>query len=167
MHSVIKIVSGGQTGADRGGLEAARDLGLQRGGWAPRGWISEDGTIPLWYREGMRESSGSYRLRTEQNAVDSDGTLILSFGDLALDSGSYLTTKLCRKHGRPHRHFRISQVHGFLLSAMCLSWIWEHHVTVLNVAGPRESRERGIQAATRQFLVEVLRRTGEDAPCAP
>ena len=42
----LKIVSGGQTGVDRGALQAAMDLGLDWGGWAPKGWRSEDGTIP-------------------------------------------------------------------------------------------------------------------------
>ena len=51
----LKIVSGGQTGADRGGLLAAMDLGLDWGGWAPKGWRSEDCTIPSGYREKMQE----------------------------------------------------------------------------------------------------------------
>ena len=41
----VKIVSGGQTGVDRGALEAAMALGLDFGGWSPHGWIAEDGTI--------------------------------------------------------------------------------------------------------------------------
>ena len=50
----VKIVSGGQTGVDRGALEAAVALGLEFGGWAPHGWIAEDGTIPAQYRERCR-----------------------------------------------------------------------------------------------------------------
>ncbi|MBO7684653.1 MAG: hypothetical protein J6T51_08020 [Kiritimatiellae bacterium] len=42
----LKIVSGGQTGVDRGALQAAMDLGLPWGGWAPKGWRAENGTIP-------------------------------------------------------------------------------------------------------------------------
>ena len=45
----FKIVSGGQTGVDRGGLEAAIALGLPYGGWVPKGLIAEDGTVPLKY----------------------------------------------------------------------------------------------------------------------
>ena len=51
----IKIVSGGQTGVDRGALEAAVALGLEFGGWAPHGWIAEDGTIPAEYQVKMKE----------------------------------------------------------------------------------------------------------------
>ncbi|MBR3223272.1 MAG: hypothetical protein IKF72_13710 [Kiritimatiellae bacterium] len=53
----VKIVSGGQTGVDRGALEAAMALGLDFGGWAPHGWIAEGGTIPAQYRERMQVSS--------------------------------------------------------------------------------------------------------------
>ena len=51
----LKIVSGGQTGVDRGALQAAMDLGLDWGGWAPKGWRSEDGTIPPHYRTNMQD----------------------------------------------------------------------------------------------------------------
>lgn len=71
---LTKIVSGGQTGADRAGFEAAREVGLAIGGWAPRGWRAEDGCIPLVYRQFMRESvSPDYKLRTRLNVQDSDG----------------------------------------------------------------------------------------------
>lgn len=79
---VTAIVSGGQTGADRGGLQAAIDLGLGWGGWAPQGWRAEDGEVPTVYREHMRESaSPHYGLRTRLNVQDSDGTLIVSFAE--------------------------------------------------------------------------------------
>ncbi len=42
----LKIVSGGQTGVDQGALEAALDLGLVWGGWVPKGWRAENGTVP-------------------------------------------------------------------------------------------------------------------------
>ena len=42
----LRIVSGGQTGVDRGALQAAMALGLDWGGWAPKGWRAENGPIP-------------------------------------------------------------------------------------------------------------------------
>jgi len=45
----FKIESGGQTGVDRAGLEAAIALGLPYGGWVPKGRLAEDGAVPPRY----------------------------------------------------------------------------------------------------------------------
>ena len=49
MTVITKIVSGGQSGADQGGLDAAIELGIPHGGWCPKGRKSEDGVIPDKY----------------------------------------------------------------------------------------------------------------------
>ncbi len=78
-HSISRIVSGGQTGADRGGLDAAIELGIPHGGWCPKGRKSEDGTIPLIYQL-VETSSSDYKVRTEKNVADSDATVIFTYG---------------------------------------------------------------------------------------
>ena len=72
---VDKVVSGGQTGADRAALEVARELGLATGGWVPRGRLAEDGVIPERY-EGLRETaSEDVACRTKRNVRDADATV--------------------------------------------------------------------------------------------
>ena len=112
----VKIVSGGQTGVDQGALEAAVQLGLEFGGWAPYGWIAEKplGAIPEAYRAAMREYP---------------------------DQGSNA------------KEDALAWLRQFLGMPSAL---------VLNVAGPRESKSPGIQAKTKAFLSEVLRRAGRD-----
>lgn len=62
---VEKIISGGQTGADRGGLEAARTLGIPTGGTAPRGYLTETGPDESLREFGLTESkSSAYVVRT-------------------------------------------------------------------------------------------------------
>jgi hypothetical protein len=79
---IEKIVSGGQTDADQGALDAAIKLGVSYGGWIPKGRITEDGTPPDKYK--LQEMlSDSYPKRTVQNVIDSDGTVII-FHSLAL-----------------------------------------------------------------------------------
>jgi hypothetical protein len=74
--SLLKVISGGQTGVDRAALDAAIELGLDHGGWCPRGRPAEDGVIPARYRlTETREST--YPTRTRYNVLDSDGTLII------------------------------------------------------------------------------------------
>lgn len=159
MTSVSRIISGGQTGADRGGLLAAHDLGIARGGLASAGWRSEDFEIPQWFRTGMTQSgSESYRVRTRANVEASGGTLIVSFGPLPHDSGSMLTAKLARTLVKPCLHLWVWPDGHFhsVGGARLRTWLEAHAIVTLNVAGPRESREPGIQEATRAALVVVL-----------
>src|SRR3982074_1895430 len=58
-----KIISGGQTGADRAGLDFAIEAGLEHGGSVPRGRIAEDGRIDDRYNL-IELSTGSYPART-------------------------------------------------------------------------------------------------------
>ena len=46
---IKKIVSGGQTGADRAGVNAAMEMGIEYGGWFPKGRMAENGKIPTLY----------------------------------------------------------------------------------------------------------------------
>ena len=94
-----RIVSGGQTGVDRGALDAAIELGIPHGGWCPCGRLAKDGEIPARY--GLTETeSPDYALRTEKNVLDSDGTLILCRGRPR--GGTDLTLRLARQHDKPH-----------------------------------------------------------------
>jgi len=74
---ILKIVSGGQTGADRAALDWAIRNGVPCGGWCPKGRRAEDGAIEAKYP--LKESSSrSYLQRTEWNVGDSDGTVVFS-----------------------------------------------------------------------------------------
>jgi hypothetical protein len=69
----VKVISGGQTGADRAGLDFAMAQGIAHGGWCPRGRLAEDGTIPARYQ--LEETpEADYAQRTEWNVRDADGT---------------------------------------------------------------------------------------------
>ena len=107
----FKIISGGQTGADRAALDVAIELGVPHGGWIPKGRLTEEGSLPAKYQ--LKEMpTASYPKRTEQNILDSDGTLIVSHGNLA--GGSALTRKLAKKHQRPWLHIDPRKASAFL-----------------------------------------------------
>ena len=73
-----KIISGGQTGVDRAALDFAKERGIERSGWAPKGWKAEGGTIPEEHRAFMRETvSADYWPRTVFNVNNSTATLIV------------------------------------------------------------------------------------------
>ena len=78
MNRNFKIVSGGQSGVDRAALDFALENKIPCGGWCPKGRLAEDGRIH--HRYPLRETSSTdYRVRTQANVEDSDGTLILYF----------------------------------------------------------------------------------------
>lgn len=154
----MKIVSGGQTGADRGGLDAARELGLPFGGWAPKDWRAEDGAIPEVYRASMQEAGVSrlYTFRTRLNVQDSDGTLIVTLRPGKLTGGSALTWRMCNIHGRPRLHVVLTDPLP-VLNGVLVDWLGRNRIAVLNVAGPRESKQPGLQDLTRRVLASCLR----------
>lgn len=157
---VERVISGGQTGADQGGLLGARDSGLQTGGWAPRGYWTEAFGGLLSASDlrvlGLREADTSDPAhRTLLNVLEACGTLIV--GDVT-GLGTGLTIQLCVDHRRPftvvpwHAGDPVPLRHVDGVRA----WIGKNNVRILNVAGNRESRNTGIGAATRALVCAVL-----------
>ena len=157
MGSMIeKIVSGGQTGVDRAGLDAAMEAGIPVGGYCPKGRLAEDGTVPERYP--LAElTSGRYASRTEKNVVESDGTLVLNLGELT--DGTKATVDFAKEHGRAHLVLQLEEMPAL---QDCLSWIKEHGIRVLNVAGPRESKCPGIYLKAFAYLQELFSARGTD-----
>lgn len=146
----IRIVSGGQTGVDRGALDAAIECGVEHGGWCPAGRRAEDGAIPARY---ALEETGSddYRERTEWNVRDSDATLIFTRG--RPEGGTRLTLELARKW---HRPYRVVDFEEQAQADAIRRWLVQNGFRVLNVAGPRESKAPGIGRQARALLSSVL-----------
>ena len=133
-----KIVSGGQTGADRATLDFAINHKIPHGGWVPKGRLAEDGPLPSKYKL-TEMPTESYQDRTEQNVIDSDGTVIISRGKLT--GGSAYTQKMAKYYSKPCLHIDLRK-HDVLPAAVeLLTWIDERGIKVLNVAGPRASKD--------------------------
>lgn len=148
---IKKIVSGGQTGADRAGLDAAMAAGIPVGGYCPKGRLAEDGTVPDRYPL-IELSKGGYTARTEKNVVESDGTLILNIGRLS--GGTKLTAEYARKHSKPYLIVQLDEVPK---PEMVNQWLKGNAIQTLNVAGPRESKfPEGIYQQSIAFLKAVL-----------
>jgi hypothetical protein len=149
---VLRIVSGGQTGVDRAALDVAIQLGIPHGGWVPKGRLAEDGPLPERYQ--MRETpTAIYSERTEKNVIDSDGTLIISRGELS--GGSETTREMAIKHERPWLHVDLKHTAAFLAAVRIAEWLGTHRIQVLNVAGPRASKDPQIYRNTLTLLETV------------
>lgn len=150
---IQKIISGGQTGADRAALDVAIKHKILHGGWVPEGRLAEDGPIPDKYKLQEMPTS-SYSKRTEQNVIDSDGTLIISHGRLT--GGSAYTGKMVNKHSKPWLHIDLQKTKAFDASFNIYNWIHENKIETLNVAGPRTSKDPKIYSRVKSILEEVL-----------
>jgi hypothetical protein len=148
---IPKIVSGGQTGADRAALDWALWRGVECGGWCPKGRRAEDGAIP-WKYPLIETPSAKYVQRTEWNVREIGGTVIFSIGE-NLSGGSHKTLEFTEKHHKPCLH-----IHPGVKDAgkKLRDFVLENEITTLNVAGQRASKEPGIADFVREILNEAF-----------
>lgn len=149
-----RVISGGQTGADRAGLAAAKAAAVATGGWMPKGFRAMDGARPEFAElYGVREhASERYPPRTALNVKESDATL--RFATDWDSPGERLTLELCARYGRPHFDVPLE---GDAAPADVAAWLAVNDVRVLNVAGNAERTAPGIEAFVTAFLADVFR----------
>ncbi len=150
---IKKIISGGQTGADRAALDVAINLHIPHGGWVPKNRTAEDGPVPAHYQ--LKEmATERYPARTEANVTDSDGTMIITHGELK--GGSRLTREYALKHRKPHLHIDLDARRGDDALYAIVNWIAENHIAVLNVAGSRASEDPDLYDNVFEILNNAL-----------
>jgi hypothetical protein len=161
IRALRKVISGGQTGVDQAALRAARDSGLEIGGWCPPGRQCETGAIPSEFpmKETDQERSPNApdvprSQRTEWNVRDSDGTLVIqstgaSNSEAATeDAGTKWTMKCAARYKRP---LLVCEVDDPNAKEKIRQWLAANATRTLNIAGPRESIAPGI--ADRAYLL--------------
>lgn len=159
--SVVTIVSGGQTGADRAALDFALEHYMPHDGWCPLGRRAEDGAIEERYQ--LREtSSRSYHVRTRQNVEDTDGTVVFTIAEQA-SGGTALTLRLAEQFDKPMLHLardahdRPGTAEAIRQAASELNaFVTLHNIRRLNVAGPRASQEPKVASYVWSVLAAAL-----------
>ncbi len=150
----LKIVSGGQTGVDRAALDAALESGVSAGGWCPEGRQAEDGPIAEKYP--LQElPDGSYKERTLKNVQDSDATVIIYFESISGGTGE--TLAYCLKENKPYLLIDGSGISEESASKQIKHFIDENQISLLNVAGPRASKEKRAYEYTKQVITLMLK----------
>lgn len=149
----LKIISGGQTGADRAALDIALKLKIPCGGWCPADRRAEDGVIADRYPLTPQRGAG-YRQRTRKNVQDSDGTVIAAFGKLT--GGSKATAADCKKFNKPCLVIDAGKTTPAEAAILLAVFLLRHRIHILNVAGPRASRQPGIYGFVSDVLMHLL-----------
>lgn len=148
-----KIISGGQVGADQAALDAAIKCNFPHGGWIQKGRKTKSGILPDKYELEEMPVAG-YKERIEQNVIDSDGTVIISHGDLT--GGADYSMKMTERHKRPTLHIDLKETPAFIAASNINTWVLENKIEVLNVAGSRASEDPDIYRNTMYILEDSI-----------
>jgi len=154
-YKIKKIISGGQSGADRGALNAAIHLGIPHGGYCPKGRKAEDGPIPKHYQL-TETSSTNYAIRTVENILQSDGTLLFTRGQPT--GGSLLTKEIAEKKNKP-----FLQIDLFVANTpneafkLIHPWLEKEQIAILNIAGTRASKDPKIEKNVFSILLRLFK----------
>lgn len=147
---LTQVISGGQAGADIGGVKAAKDMHVMTGGWMPQNFITENGMHPEYAAlYSMKETDTiDYLDRTFRNVQDSDATIW--FGKINTH-GYHATARSCIRARKPFMVFDGTN------RTNIASFIAEHSMTVINITGNRESGNPGIEEMTYKEVTEIIR----------
>ncbi len=147
---IRRIISGGQTGADRAAFDFALENGLEIGGFVPKNRIAEDGAIPEKYLNLQETATENYAERTELNVKNSDATIIFSHGELK--GGSLLTRQFAEKYEKPFFHCDFLR----LDFEKAKKWLDSIDCENLNIAGSRDLEDSEIYRKTKNFLQRLV-----------
>lgn len=130
-----RVISGGQTGSDQAGLQAAKDCQIETGGWAPNKWQTYIGPRKDFLKSfNLKEHSSGYKDRTWANVRDSDGTIRLASNFSS--SGERCTLNAINKFKKPYLDielidtpFRVNHTDSII------KFIIDNQIETLNIAG--------------------------------
>lgn len=165
-HFFSALRSGGQTGVDRGVHRSARHLGIEICGWVPKGKLARD-PIPEEYFPMLKEMTDAefpqlvgvtdklerYLIRTEQNAKEGHGTLVIVKSMSEYCGGTLYTAQMAKKHNKPCYVFNFSESPSV---DELVKWIKSNLIYELNVGGPNEEKSPGIDQAAYDLMSEVI-----------
>jgi hypothetical protein len=148
-----KIISGGQTSADRAALDAAIKLGIPHGGWMPKGRITETGTLPETYQL-LETATDNYSDCIRKNVKDSKGTLIVFYDKLTGDL--YQAERETLKLRHQLLGVDLKQKNALQAASLVNDWIQLRQIDVLYVIGPSTAENPNIGNHARLMIERAL-----------
>ncbi|KTD49585.1 putative molybdenum carrier [Legionella rubrilucens] len=156
---IEKIVSGGQTGVDQAALLIATEMGIDIGGWCPKGGLDENNVNVLKQFPALKEATTSDPdERTKLNIRDSDGTLIIVPSwplPERVKDGTKLTIEDAERQKKHHLIISLDNKDEAVQNIK--AWINDNDIRVLNIGGPRESNSPGIHQGACELFRDLFK----------
>ena len=173
---IKKIISGGQTGGDLGGLEGARLLNIETGGTAPPNFISGNKSEKELLQgyglvEGEQDPT-TYTKRTMKNVDDSDGTVAILWGT-SVGTGKtigYAQTKKWQYGDNKSKNngykpvLVITSKDVDIAAQELKDFVLKNNIQILNIAGHREVSQKGIQDFTKKVIQKAFENNDSTKP---
>ncbi len=131
---IKQIISGGQPGVEIAALDAAIQLDIPHAGWAYEGRKTEDGVLPEQYNvKGI--DNPSYFERLEKNIINSEGTVILTYGPLLI--GLKGVRALAEKLKKPCLHVELKECTTNQAISSIRKWMNHHEIKIVYFTGSK------------------------------
>ena len=150
---IKKIITCGQTEADRAALDIAIKLRIPHGGCTPKGQITKTDKLPEKYM--LKEMpTDNYSECIKQNVIDSVGTLIISYGSLSGDLD--YARKMALRHKRQILSVDFNQMDVAKGALLLNDWIHLYRIDVLHVIGPDAEVNPNVRNQTKHIIEGAL-----------
>ena len=148
---IKKIISGGQPGVEIAALDAAIRLNIPHAGWCYQDRKIDGGILDQQYN--VKEiDNPSYFQRLENNIVDSEGTVVLSYGELVM--GSKAARDLAVTHNRPFLNVNLSKHALNHAIASIRRWMARNEVTTVYFTGTKTGA--GVNPNVYDEVIQVI-----------
>lgn len=164
--TIAAVRSGGQSGADRGAMDAALACGVPVVGWCPAGGWAEDfpeppGVMAL-YPNMVETPSREPIQRTEWNIRDSTCTMVFRASDRGVSPGTEAGNVFNEVYGVPCFDFQLGDEGTYAQQVDCaFAWLCELGGNiVIGIGGPRESEYPGMHDLAFALVKSLLEKFG-------
>jgi len=133
-----KIISGGKPGVELAALDAAIRLEIPHEGWCYQNRKTDGGVLPKHYN--VKEiDNPSYFERLEKNIIDSDGTVVLTYGQMPV--GSKAVNKLAENHNKPLLNINLGEQSLDHTVSLIRKWMTKHEIDTIYFTGSKTGRD--------------------------
>lgn len=150
---ISRIISGANPGVEMAALDVARKLGIDHGGWLPKGRPQQNRELMASYGLKEMDSFGNRQVM-EKNVQEADGALLVFRGEKIPRLKHSVEAAL--KHHRQFLGVDLKQYPAFEAASLINSWTEIQKVRTVFITGATELEVPGIYRQTHKILETVF-----------